>query len=99
MGTNAEALLLQANADISKLLKGLDKLDSRLKGTADNAEKQSKRASTSLERFFGKTDPAKALDKVFDSTRFKILDSGVAKVGLMGSALESQGPAGLAAAA
>jgi hypothetical protein len=97
--SDAQALLLQVSADTSKALKQLDELSKKLSGVAGDAEKASKRASTSLEKFFGKTDPAKALDKVFDSTRFRVLDSGVAKVGIFGSALESLGPAGLAAAA
>jgi hypothetical protein len=97
--SDAQALLLQVSADTSKAVKQLDTLSKKLSGVASDAEKSSKRASTSLDRFFGKTDPAKAFDKIFDSTRFKILDTGAARVGLFGSALESLGPAGLAAAA
>lgn len=97
--SDAQALLLQVSADTSKALKQLDGLSKKLSGVADDAERTSKRAAGSLDKFFGKTDPGKALDKIFDSTRFKVLDTGAARIGLFGSALESLGPAGLAAAA
>jgi hypothetical protein len=99
MATDREALLLQMSADI----RGLEKQFAKAQGIVDKGsramERRAQSASTTLERFFGKTDPAKGLDKVFDATRFKILDSGIARVGLFGSALESLGPAGLVAAA
>lgn len=99
MARDSEALLLQLSADI----RGLEKQFKRAQDLVDKGsgamERRARQASTNLERFFGKTDPAKALDKVFDATRFKVLDSGIAKVGIMGGALESLGPAGLAAAA
>lgn len=97
--SDAQALILQVSADTSKALKQLDALNKKLSGTADAAASASKRASGTMERFFGKTDPGKAIDKIFDSTRFKLMDSGVARVGIFGSALESLGPAGLLAAA
>lgn len=99
MARDAEALLLQVSADVRGLEKQFAKAQGIVNSGSKAMERRAQTASTTLERFFGKTDPAKALDKVFDATRFKVLDTGVAKVGLMGSALESLGPAGLVAAA
>lgn len=99
MATDNQALLLQVSADI----RSLEKQFARAQGIVDKGsramENRAKQAGTNLERFFGKTDPGKALDKIFDSTRFRVLDTGAAKIGLFGSALESLGPAGLTAAA
>jgi hypothetical protein len=94
-----QALILQVSADVRRLEKQMAKAEGVVDKGSRNMEQRAKTASDKLERFFGKTDPAKALDKVFDATRFKVLDSGIAKVGLMGSALESLGVYGLAAAA
>ena len=98
MATDNQALLLQISADIRGLQKQFDKANGIVDKGSRSMERRAQQAGTNLERFFGKTDPGKALDKVFDSTRFKILDSGVARVGLFGSALESLGPIGLAIA-
>jgi hypothetical protein len=97
--SDAQALLLQVSADVSRLQKQFDKAAAIVDSGSKKMERRAQQASSNLERFFGKTDPAKALDKVFDATRFRVLDTGVAKIGLMGSALESLGPYGLAAAA
>ena len=78
-----------------------EKLNSWVRGTYGASAKVQKSLDAANDRFgglFKKADPAKALDQIFDSTRLKILDSGVARVGLFGSALENLGPAGLAAA-
>lgn len=99
MARDEQALLLQMSADLSKLEKQFAKAQGVVDKGSTAMERRAKAAGTNLERFFGKTDPAKALDKVFDATRFRVLDSGVARIGLMGSALESLGPIGLGAAA
>lgn len=88
------ALLL----DIGARLTGLEKSFDRAAGVVKSRSRQMEQSATSLERFFGKPSLAKAMDKTFDATRFKILDSGAARVGLFGSALESLGPIGLTAA-
>jgi hypothetical protein len=93
--SDANALLLQVSADI----RGLEKAMERASGVVGKGSRRMRDELTGLERFFGKTSIPRALDKVFDSTRFKVLDSGVARVGLFGSALEALGPAGLTAAA
>jgi len=87
--------ILQIGADLRRMEKAFEKAA----GVVKTKSKEMKDEGTNLERFFGKPSLAKALDKTFDATRFKILDSGAARVGLFGSALESLGPAGLAAAA
>lgn len=86
-------------AKIDKLQTSLNKANQTIGGWAAKTQKDLDKTNSKWEKLFGRTDPAKALDKVFDSTRLKILDSGVARVGLFGSALEALGPAGLAGAA
>lgn len=99
MPSDNQALLLQVSATVNKLEKQMAKAEGIVDKSSRNMERRAQSAATNLDRFFGKADPAKALDKIFDSTRFKVLDSGVARVGIFGSALEALGPAGLAAAA
>jgi hypothetical protein len=95
MSDDNAALLLQVSADI----RGLEKAFDRAAGVVKARGKQMEASGTSLEKFFGKPSLARALDKTFDATRFKVLDSGAARVGLFGSALEALGPIGLGAAA
>ena len=97
--SDGDALLLQVSADIRGLEKQFAKAQGVVNTSSKAMERRAQQASTNLERFFGKTDVARAFDKVFDATRFKVLDTGIARVGLFGGALESLGPAGLAAAA
>jgi hypothetical protein len=87
------------DARFDRLEEKLNKAVRASYGAAGKIEKRFDAANGNISRIFGKADPGKALDKVFDATRFKVLDSGVARVGLFGSALESLGPAGLGAAA
>lgn len=85
----------------------LDRIDEKLsdfnRKIANSMRKASKDmdvANDNWSKIFGKKPNfAKALDGVIDNTRLKILDSGVARIGLFGSALENLGPAGLIAAA
>lgn len=93
--TDEQALLLQVSADIKGLEKAFDRALTKVKTNS----KQMEQSASNLEKFFGKPSLVKALDKTFDATRFKILDSGAARVGLFGSALQSLGPGGLIAAA
>lgn len=93
--SDAQALLLQVSADV----RGLEKAMDRAAGNVAMNSRKMETNLTGLERFFGKPSIPRALDKVFDATRFKVLDSGVARVGIFGSALESLGGAGLVAAA
>lgn len=94
---DANALVLSVSADTSRALKELDKLNKKLDGLNDNAQKSGKKTKAAIDGLFGK--PSAALDKIFDSTRFKVFDSGAARVGLFGSSLEKLGVAGLGAAA
>lgn len=89
-----QALLLQVSADI----RGLEKAFDRAAGVVKKRSKEMEDSGSRLEKFFGKPSLSKGIDKVFDSTRFKILDTGAARVGLFGSALESLGPIGLTVA-
>jgi hypothetical protein len=93
--SDAHALLLDIGARLTSLEKSVDKAVDKVK----TGSKKMTDAGTSLERFFERPNLGKALDKTFDATRFKVLDSGVARVGLFGSALENLGAGGLAAAA
>lgn len=86
-------------AKIDKLQASLNKANQTIGGWAAKTQKQLDDVDSRWGKLFGKTDPGRALDKVFDASRFKILDSGIARIGLFGSALEALGPAGIAAAA
>lgn len=98
MGDVADRLTVVWDARFDRMEDKLNKVIRSNYGAADKISKKWDQTTTGLNRFFGKTDPGKALDKVFDSTRFKILDSGVARVGLFGSALEALGPIGIGVA-
>lgn len=92
--TDEQALLLQVSADISRLEKAFD----RASGVVKSKSKQMEASAGQLEKFLGRPSLTTALDKVFDATRFRVLDSGAARVGLFGDALQELGPIGLAAA-
>lgn len=85
----------------------LNRIDEKLSEYNRKIANSMRRASKDMEAtndnfaalFAKKPNLAKALDGVIDNTRLKVLDSGVARVGLLGSALEDLGPYGLAAAA
>lgn len=98
-GGGDHALVLQISADNSKMLRAFETAVSKIDKFADTIEKRAKKTAEATEKGFFGDGLGKALDKTFDATRFKVLDSGVAKVGLFGGALESLGPAGMAAAA
>lgn len=93
--TDEQALLLQVSADISRLEKAFD----RATGVVKTRSKQMEAQAGFLEKVFSRPSLTGALDKVFDETRFRALDSGAAKLGVFGGALEALGPAGLAAGA
>lgn len=85
----------------------LNRIDEKLSEYNRKVSNSMRKASKDIEgvndnwakAFNKKPNLAKALDGVFDNTRLKVLDSGVARVGLFGSALEELGPVGLGAAA
>ncbi|HTK34545.1 MAG TPA: hypothetical protein VL358_04555 [Caulobacteraceae bacterium] len=78
------ALRVQLGADTAQFESGLDRASNKLKKFGETAKVP---------------DFGKALDKVFDSSRLKILDEGSARISVFGSALEELGPAGIAAGA
>lgn len=79
-----------------------EKLNKVIRSHYDAAGKMTKKLDEvdgRWDRLFGKTDPGKALDKIFDGSRLRLFDSATARIGLTGSALEALGPVGLTAAA
>lgn len=101
MATTAEdnqALLLQVSANIANLEKQFNKAAGIVDKQSTFMERRAKQMGKKLEDA-SKIDIGKALDNVFDSSRLKVMDSGIARIGLFGSALEPLGPLGFAAAA
>lgn len=94
-----QAILLQLSADVSKLAKKFGEGKDIVNKAANDMENRVDRMSKKINETSGKVNVGKALDSVFDNTRLKVLDSGVARVGIFGSALEELGPIGLTAAA
>jgi hypothetical protein len=92
-----QALLLQVSADTSKAEKRLQGLIDKLNGVEKKVQQTGAKSQTALDKFFG--NPGKGLDQIFDSTRLRALDTGAARIGITGSALEKFGIAGLGAAA
>lgn len=98
-GGDNNALLLQISADLKKLEGNFKKAAGVVDAESGKIEKRSKKMADKIEENAGKADIGKALTKVFDSSRLKVLDTGAAKIGVFGSALEDLGPAGIAGAA
>lgn len=100
MSDDQTAMLLQVSADLSKLQK---KFTQDGPGYVDQGskamEKRAKQAATNMEAAFGSVDIGAALDKVFTSSRLKLLDTASVRIGLVGQAFEDLGAPGLAAAA
>lgn len=96
---DAQALLLTVSADTSKALKAIDNLNKRLAGVAPEMQRSAKKAAEGVEREFEGINVGKALRKVFDASRFQVVEEGSAKLRVFGSAIEPLGPLGIAAAA
>lgn len=94
-----QALLLQVSADISRLEKAFDRAAGHVDKQSTFMERRAKQMAAKIEAEAGKINVGAALKNVFDSSRFQVLDSAIARVGIFGAALEPLGPAGLAAAA
>lgn len=99
MATDQEALLLQISADTSRLEKQFAKAIATVDSGAKTMEARANTMGERLSASLGKTEIGAALDKVFDASRFAVLEEGGAKLKVFGSALEPLGPLGLAAAA
>lgn len=97
MASDAQALILQVSADTSKAEKRLKAFEDKLKGIGKTIDKVSNDNQHKLDGLFG--HPGQAFDKIFDATRFKLLDTGAARIGLFGSSLEKLGVIGLSTAA
>lgn len=99
MADDNQALLLQVSADLSRLEKAWKKANGVVDDESGKMAKRAKKAAGEMESAVGEVDIGKAAQKVFDSSRLKVLDEGAAKVSVFGSALEDLGPAGIAGAA
>lgn len=99
MATDEQALLLQISADVTRLQKNFDKATRIVNDGSSAMERRAKKAAENIEGSFTGEGFAKALDKVFDSSRLTVLEEGSAKLRVFGSALEPLGPAGITAAA
>lgn len=97
--SDANALMLQFSADISKMQKQVDKVVGIVDSGSKKMEVRAKKAMSEIEGSFTLTNVGKALDSVFDNTRLKVFDSATARFGVTGRALELLGSTGLVAAA
>jgi hypothetical protein len=87
--TEIETLVYSLDMDIRKMLKAQEKALKAANDNADGIHRKYKKATEGI---------GSALDSIFDNTRLKVMDSGVARVGLFGSSLEKLGAVGLTAA-
>ena len=92
--TDEHALLLQISANVTGIEKSLKHAAQVVKEQSQEMEK----SATHLEKWFGRPELSKALDKTFDASKFKVLEAGAEQVGVFGGALEALGPAGFIAA-
>ena len=98
MATDTDRLLLQLDADITRLSKQMAKASGDTTKSLKTIEHEAESSMLRLEALFGKTKVGEALQNVFKRTRFTVLDEGSARLPVFGSALEALGPAGLIAA-
>ena len=98
MADDNTALILAISANLKQFENAFKKAHGVIDAEGNKIEKRGKRMAKTLEESVGKTDIGGALRKVFDSSRLKVLDTGAAKIGVFGSALESLGPIGIGAA-
>ena len=98
MATDTDRLLLQLDADITRLTKQMAKASGETTKSLKTIEHEAESSMLRLEALFGKTKVGEALENVFKRTRFTVLEEGSARIPVFGSALEALGPAGLIAA-
>ena len=99
MATDTDRLLLQLDADVTRLNKQMEKAAGETKKSLHAIEQEAEGSLARLEALFGKSDVGEALENVFKRTRFTVFEEGAAKIPIFGSALEALGPEGLVAAA
>jgi hypothetical protein len=94
-----QALLLQVSADLNKLEKAWLKATDTVDKKSGHMEKRAKKLSDNLNGALTGEGFGKSLEKIFNSSRFSVLDEAGAKVRIFGSALEPLGAVGVTAAA
>ncbi len=99
MATDTDRLLLQLDADVTRLNKQMAKAAGETTKALRGIEKEAEGSMLRLEALFGKSNAGEALENIFKRTRFTVFEEGAAKIPVFGSALEALGPAGLVAAA
>ena len=99
MPTDTDRLLLQLDADVTRLNKQMAKAAGETTTQLKKIEHEAEGSMARLEALFGKTNVGEALQNVFKRTRLGVIEEGATKIPIFGSALEALGPAGLAAAA
>ncbi len=99
MATDTDRLLLQIDADVTRLNKQMAKAAGETTKALRGIEKEAEGSMLRLEALFGKSNAGEALENIFKRTRFTVFEEGAAKIPVFGSALEALGPAGLVAAA
>ncbi len=98
MATDTDRLLLQLDADITRLTKQMAKASGETTKSLKTIEHEAESSMLRLEALFGETKVGEALENIFKRTRFTVLEEGSARIPVFGSALEALGPAGLIAA-
>jgi hypothetical protein len=93
------AVQLRIEAQLTALEKAFNKANNIVDLKSRQMEKRAQQMANKIEASAGKVDLGRAFDKVFDSSKLKVLDSGAARISVFGSALEDLGPYGIAAAA
>lgn len=97
--SDANALILQVSADVSKLQKQFEKAAGIVDSGSKRMENRAKKAQVAIEGSFTLANVGKAIDRIFGNTRLKVFDSAAARFGVTGKALELLGSTGLVAAA
>jgi hypothetical protein len=93
------ALVLQWSVDNAKMLRSFETMVSKIDKHIGDIEGRARRGAKNVEEAFARPNIGKALDKIFDSSRLAVLESGSSRLRIFGSALEPLGALGIGAAA
>lgn len=91
-------LQIVLEAKIDNLISKLGQANSATSSWAKSSQQHIDDTDNKFNHLFGSYDPGLALERIFDSSRLKLLDSGIARIGLFGSALQDLGPIGIGVA-